>query len=61
MNDITAETFGNPESTGTLSWKQTLDFQARLEAWFQDLPHVLSPKTIVLPVQLKIQSVASFF
>jgi hypothetical protein len=51
MNDI-----GNAAHNGNkISLQSSLVFYGRIKAWFEQLPDVLSPKRIILPVQLNLQ------
>jgi hypothetical protein len=59
MNEIAQQLYS--KSSGhhrDLSLHRFLDFRSRLEAWFNDLPEVLTPIKIVLPSQLELQYVA---
>jgi hypothetical protein len=55
LNDISADLFGNAESSRNPSWSQTLQHSERLQVWYTALPAIFSPKLIVLPAHFKIQ------
>ena len=55
MRDICAVSFIGDEAPQKMSWDQVLAFQARLQAWFEALPPILSPRSLLYPSHIKLQ------
>jgi len=57
LGDIASQAFRNGKKVHCLTWDEAMQYKARLDQWFEDLPEPLTPKRIVFPWHLKIQCV----
>ncbi|KAF2819660.1 hypothetical protein CC86DRAFT_388059 [Ophiobolus disseminans] len=61
MRDICAVSFIGDEAPQKMPWSQVLGFQARLQAWCEELPAVLSPKSLLYPSHIKLHVIIMLF
>jgi hypothetical protein len=55
MRDICEFSFIGDEAPQKMPWGQVLEFQGRLQAWFEGLPPVLSHRSLLYPCHIKLQ------
>lgn len=60
LGDIACRAFRNGKKVHCLTWDEAMQYKARLDKWFEDLPEPLTPKRIVFPWHLKIQCAPPF-
>jgi hypothetical protein len=58
MNDLAKHLYGQMGYQRKISRDQLLRLKSTLGSWFTELPDVLAPNKIVLPVQFELQSVS---
>ena len=55
LGDIASRAFRGGKKVHCLTWDEVMEFKAKLDKWFEELPDPLTPRKIVFPWHLKIQ------